>query len=108
MKYEDTKRSSAQIIRAVYEHIYVMNAMHTPKRKATHWDINILEMLRIPVKTTLHKAGKWIVWSKPQLGLIKMNVDGSKRGDTSSGGGVLRNEEGIFMFGFSTVLTRWV
>lgn len=88
MTYDDTKRSRAQVIHAVYEHVYAMNLMQMPKRKPSHWEVNILEMLRVPVKQVATKKGRWIAWSKPDSGMIKVNSDGSKRGNHTSGGGV--------------------
>lgn len=64
------------------------------------------EMLRISVKTILAKKGRWIAWSKPESELIKVNTDGSKRGGNTTGGGVLRDELGNFIFGFSTIFNH--
>lgn len=102
MKYEDIKRPWSQIIHAIYEHIYTRNLLHTPKRKPTHWEINILEKLRLPVRTIETKKGRWIAWSKPEPGWIKVNTDGSKHGKITTGGGVFRDESGRFIFCFCT------
>lgn len=106
MKYENAKRSRPQIIHAIYEHVYKMNLVPIPKRKATHWEMNIQEMLRLPVKTIAIKKGLWIAWSKPESGMIKVNSSGSKRSGNTSGGGVLHHEAGNFIFGFSTTFSH--
>lgn len=76
--------------------------MHIPKRKPTHWEINIMEKLRLPVRAIATKKGRWIAWSKPEPGMIKVNTDCLKRGENTTGVGVLRDEAGMFTFGFST------
>lgn len=79
-----------------------MNLMHTPKRKPTHWESNILEKLRLPVRAIENKKGRWIAWAKPESGWVKVNTDGSKRGDNTTGGGIFRDESGSFIFDFCT------
>lgn len=95
-KYEEIRWSSCKVKRAIYEHIYNMNLMHTPKRIATHWENNILEKLRVPVK-----KGQWIAWNKPEQGMIKVHTDGSRKNTSTAGGGVLRDAAGFFLHGFA-------
>ncbi|XP_058076430.1 uncharacterized protein LOC131225018 [Magnolia sinica] len=44
-----------------------------------------------------------VSWQKPPNGWVKVNVDGSSRGNPglSGGGGVCRNDKGDFLFGFA-------
>lgn len=56
------------------------------------------------MKATMVKTGKWIVWAKLDPGMIKINTDGSKRGEKTTGGGVVRNESGHFVVDFSMTL----
>lgn len=52
----------------------------TPKRIATHWENDILEKLRVPVKKV-----QWIAWNKPEQGMIKVNTDGSRKNTEECG-----------------------
>lgn len=65
-----------------------------------------MENLGIPVKSVVVKKGRWLAWSKPELGLIKVNTDGSKRSESTTGGGILRDANGLFLFGFGTKFTH--
>ncbi|XP_058089091.1 uncharacterized protein LOC131236018 [Magnolia sinica] len=48
-------------------------------------------------------ASVLVKWSHPTLGLMKLNVDGSAKGNPgfSGGGGICRKEDGSFIFAFS-------
>lgn len=103
-KYEDGKISTHRVFHAIYEHIYNLNMMHTPKRRPTNWETNKLEMIGVPVKGVAFKKGRWVCWEKPNPGMIKVNTDGSKKHTNTSGGGVIRCHSGFFLFGFGTKL----
>ncbi|XP_058099677.1 uncharacterized protein LOC131244026 [Magnolia sinica] len=44
-----------------------------------------------------------VLWQKPPVGWVKVNVDGSSRGNPgfAGGGGICRNDKGEFIFGFA-------
>lgn len=48
------------------------------------------------------KRGRWLKWNKPEQQEFKLNVDGACKGHTSAGGGLVRDRQGDFKFGFST------
>lgn len=50
------------------------------------------------------KRGRWLLWSKPSVGKVKMNTDGSRKGGRGTTGGVLRGKTGTFCYGFSVPL----
>lgn len=101
IKYDCTRKSTQGLLHAIYEHIHNVNLLHIPKRKPTNWEVIILERLGIQVKDIAVKKGKWIAWSKPEAGLLKVNTDGSKREEKTTGGGVCREDSRKFVFGFS-------
>lgn len=47
------------------------------------------------------KWTKWLWWSKSEEHEFKLNVDGSRKGAASAGGGVVCNRHGEFVCGFS-------
>lgn len=78
-----------------------MNGTVSPKRKPTHWEANILQTLGIVVKEGVVSRGKWIRWMKPEIHKFKLNVDGSRRGQITTGGGVVRDSNGDIVIGFA-------
>lgn len=52
------------------------------------------------------RRGRWVAWSKPAIGQWKINTDGSKKENHTSGGGVIRNEKGDLVYGFSHPYTH--
>ena len=53
--------------------------------------------------TTIRTNVRFVMWTPPQLGHLKLNVDGASRGNPSQarGGGILRNHRGRIIFTFS-------
>lgn len=45
-------------------------------------------------------------WTMPQVHFLKMNVDGSKMGSATTAGGVFRDSNGEFIFGFAIKLSH--
>lgn len=50
------------------------------------------------------KRGRWLLWSKPSMGKVKMNTDGSRKGGRGTTGVLLRGQTGTFFYGFSVPL----
>lgn len=75
------QKSTNQTImnRSVYQQIHTLNIAFNPKRAATVWERNLLEVLYVPEKEIPIRRGKW----------IKLNTDGSCKLGIATGGGVL-------------------
>lgn len=52
------------------------------------------------MRSVARKRGKWLCWSAPSPGTVKMNVDGSSKNHQGACGGVLRSSSGAFLGGF--------
>ncbi|XP_058103385.1 uncharacterized protein LOC131246942 [Magnolia sinica] len=50
-----------------------------------------------------HSSSVLVKWSKPTPGWVQLNVDGSNLSNPgpSGGGGICRNDRGVFLFAFS-------
>ncbi|KAG2713072.1 hypothetical protein I3843_04G149000 [Carya illinoinensis] len=68
------------------------------------FDRKLLSELDIPVREVVPRILKLVAWSMPSDGWVKLNVDGSCRGNLGScgGGGVIRDEGGRFLATFSS------
>lgn len=69
-------RNQTQRIKKIYTYIYTLNVYIDPKRGSTKWEQSILELMQIPLKGVIKKRGKWLCWSAPSRGKVKINVDG--------------------------------
>ncbi|XP_042939531.1 uncharacterized protein LOC122274569 [Carya illinoinensis] len=69
-------------------------------------DQKILMELNIPVKLPKRLILKLVRWTKPTLGRLKLNVDGSSNGNpgAAGAGGVLRDSKGDLLMSFSVHL----
>ncbi|XP_042952180.1 uncharacterized protein LOC122289263 [Carya illinoinensis] len=63
----------------------------------------LLESINVPIKQVVNRNIRVVKWLKPKLGWVKLNVDGSCRGNpgTCGGGGVIRDHQGIVKAAFS-------
>lgn len=101
MKFEDERVDVRWLLRKVYTQVYDLNLILIPKRTPTTLDKIYLESLRVTAKNGPVKRGKWLSWSKPEAHRYKLNVDGSRKGYSSSGGGVVRDDHGDVVCAFS-------
>ncbi|TXG69366.1 hypothetical protein EZV62_004301 [Acer yangbiense] len=77
--------------------------------KVSSWDLNstdffIMKELQIQHHRVFARPGKFISWTKPPAGWIKLNCDGRCRGNpgNSRGGGVIRDCHGMAIAAFSS------
>lgn len=54
-----------------------------------------------PEDSIIHKRGAWVAWHKPAFGGVKINTDASIKSQSATGGGVIRNHDGLFVAAFS-------
>lgn len=66
-------------------------------------DERIIQRLDLPLQPINHRISRAVSWNKPASGCVKLNVDGSCRGNpgTCGGGGVIRDSVGTVLGGFS-------
>lgn len=102
MKYDEESFNANLLLRRVYTQVYDLNIIHDPKRMPSIFETVNLENIGIPVRTVQLRKGKWIGWMKPQAPVFKLNVDGSRKGIHSAGGGVVRDHRGDFVCSFSS------
>lgn len=95
-----------QVIHTTLSHVRVTNGLVVPKRRLTGIERIMLERLRIPIKEVGVRRGKWVGWRKPETNKLKLNVDGSRRGQVTTAGGVMRDSNGDFLVGFAVRFTH--
>lgn len=101
MKFEEDHFDAHNLLRRVYTHLYDVNRINTQKRNPTTFDRICLERLNIEVRGVDIKKGRWVQWNKPDEHDLKLNIDGACTGHTAAGGGLVRDKQGDFVFGFS-------
>lgn len=106
IKFDEATPNIHSLIKRIYTHVYELSLQVTPKRVASTWESTILESKNIPVRLTKVKRGRWLLWSKPTMGMVKMNTDDSCKGLRGSDGGILRSHSGLFLYGFSLLLSH--
>lgn len=80
IKFDEATPNIHSLIKRIYTHVYELSLQVTPKRVVSTWESTILESKNIPVRCTKVKRGRWLLWSKPTMGMVKMNTDNSCKG----------------------------
>lgn len=65
------------------------------------WERTVMDTLRVPRLLGRMSRGRWVSWTEPKQDSYKLNTDGSKKGDKTTGGEVIRDANGDFVYGFS-------
>lgn len=106
LKFEGGTANPNAIINATLSHVRFMNGFMIPKRRETQFEKTMLQNLCITVRNVGFRRGKWVCWTRPDESTLKLNIDGSKRGNDTTAGGVCRNASGEFVFGFAMKLAH--
>ncbi|KAF5447640.1 hypothetical protein F2P56_033179 [Juglans regia] len=63
----------------------------------------LLQAMEVPFKISSERSPRIIYWQRPPEGWVKLNVDGSCRGNPgpSGGGGLIRDRLGVVQVAFS-------
>ncbi|KAG2411275.1 hypothetical protein I3760_Q015100 [Carya illinoinensis] len=66
-------------------------------------DYEIMQRLNLPIIPTRNKQLKYIKWEMPEVGTVKLNVDGGARNNPgeAGGGGIIRDSRGRCIAGFA-------
>lgn len=99
--YEDAPRNSRSICRKITHRVQLLNLVHDPKKSSSNRHLCIVEILGINRRPPRSRRGLWCKWDKLSPGWFKLNIDGSARSGESSGGGIIRTDNGVFIVAFS-------
>lgn len=99
--FEDRPMDSSKIISLIHDQLPWICAKIKVRYNQSTWSKIILQHLQIKVKNPLIRRGQWIGWNAPSIGKVKLNTDGATRGDSSAGGGLIRDEHGHVLAWFS-------
>ncbi|XP_012857145.1 PREDICTED: uncharacterized protein LOC105976424 [Erythranthe guttata] len=99
--FEDTPMNTITITRSIFSHLRALNDAFLGKRPMKLMGRLIIQQLNLEVKSPSLTRGSWIKWNPPNPLQVKVNVDGSRKGDECSGGGLIRTHDGSFIRGFS-------
>lgn len=69
IKFEESTPNIQLLLKRIYGQLYELNARVIPKRSPSTWESTTLDIMRIPVRRSATKRGKWLV-----LGVVKMNT----------------------------------
>lgn len=86
----------------VLRRIQLINLVSNPTWKSSFVQENRLAIMGINRAPIRQKIGLWCKWDKPFSGWFKLNVNGSAINGVITGGGIVRDHNGIFIGRFST------
>lgn len=89
--YEDSPMNPRTIYLKLIQRVQLLNQVHVPRNTSKNIQIHVLETLGISRKPTRIQRGLWCKWDKPSPGWFKLNIDGSAKGENSSGGGIIKD-----------------
>lgn len=98
----DGRKMSARhiCIRTIF-HFQMLSRAQQPAKSMTCLLGHILGIIGIQSKSLKLKRGIWCLWQRPSLNRYKLNIDGSSRSESITGGGVLRDDRGNMIVIFS-------
>ncbi|KAL7160678.1 hypothetical protein ABFS83_01G113200 [Erythranthe nasuta] len=99
--FEDTPMNMTTITRSIFSHLRALNNAFLGKRPMKLMGRLIIQQLNMEVKSPPLTRGSWIKLNPPNPLQVKVNVDGTRKGDECSGGGLIRTHDGSFIRGFS-------
>ncbi|KAL3643785.1 hypothetical protein CASFOL_014600 [Castilleja foliolosa] len=99
-KFDDIPMNAANIIKEVSTQVQLKILGFSPTINPSKWDTVVLDRLRVPIKSTNTKIGKWLSWNRPNSDVYKLNVDGSFKDSLGTFGGIIRDCEGNLIFSF--------
>lgn len=102
LKFEGGAMDPRVVIHATTRHLHDMNIICTPKRRPTRWEEICLARINIPITACLVNRGTWVSWTRPSPGFVKLNTNGSRRGNGATGGGIVRDSKGELLLAFAT------
>lgn len=82
--------------------IQLFSFITQPQRSCTLLQQHSLEIMGITDRWITKKKGLWCRWDRPPEGFYKLNVDGSSAVNGSTGGGIIRDHNGVLIVAFST------
>lgn len=94
MKFEEDRFDANRLLKRIYNQVHEINRILVPKRLPSTFERICIEQLDLTVKTRGVKKGTWIAWKKPETLGLELNVDGTRKGNTSAGERVVRNWKG--------------
>lgn len=89
------------ICRKVISKIQLTSIISSPKSTCSKFQQNILGIMGIQYRPPPQRRGIWCKWDTPASRWLKLNFDGSDRDGRIIGGGVVRDDEGRFILGYS-------
>lgn len=94
-------KARAICLRIIFK-IQLFSFITQPQRSCTLLQQHSLEIMGITDRWITKKKGLWCRWDRPPEGFYKLNVDGSSTVNGSTGGGIIRDHNGVSIVAFST------
>lgn len=92
-----------QICIRLIRKVQMISLVHLPKSPLTKLQYHQLEPLGVSRKHINFKREGWFRWDAQATGFSELNIDGSARDNTITGGGVIRDSSGRIIAGFSSM-----
>lgn len=99
--FESKAMKARAICLRVLQRVQLINLITCPTRKYTRIQENSLEIMGISHTRVRPKQGVWCKWDTLSRGWFKLNIDGSAIGEKITVGGIIREDQGKFIGGFS-------
>lgn len=99
--FDGVGKHTRSICLRILSKIQLYSHIVRPHYSSTIMQQNSLDILGINRRRTQSKFGTWCRWERPPEGWLKLNVDGSSRAESTSGGGIIRNHLGVVVVAFS-------
>ncbi|XP_019432659.1 PREDICTED: uncharacterized protein LOC109339643 [Lupinus angustifolius] len=106
LRFEDRKISMPHTIAKIKRETSLVGSCSNAIAFSSLQEFIILKFFHVPLNYSKALTFTEVIWQKPTLGVVKVNIDGSAHGSPghARGGGIFRDHHGAFIASFATYL----
>ncbi|XP_012853645.1 PREDICTED: uncharacterized protein LOC105973170 [Erythranthe guttata] len=97
----DIPMNASRIIKKMEFQFTILSGISLPRTPGNPREQQVLATFHIPLRQVSSRKGSWVVWHKPVSNCLKINTDAAHRPTTLAGAGVVRDNNGEYLTGFT-------